>query len=111
MNNIFYAESATALGSGATFTGTTRDCGFVAGGVCRYAAFNAFAVADQAGTMRIEISTNGTTWVKATADQALTAGTPLFLSIPVTAKYHRAVYVNGGTAQGSFMLNTSYTVA
>lgn len=110
-DNIFWNESATAQAGAATVTGTARDTGAAVATGQRYTAFNAFAFADQAGTLRIEISLDGTTWRRATADQAVAANAALFLSVPVTARFHRAVYVNGATAQGAFMLNTSYTVA
>lgn len=111
VDNIYWNESVTAQAGGATVTGTARDVGIGAGAFGRHAAFNAFAFADQAGTMRIEVSLDNVTWRRATADQAVAAGAALYLSVPVTARWHRAVYVNGATAQGAFMLNTSYTVA
>lgn len=110
-DNIFWNESVTAQAISATVTGTSRDTGVAVGSAHRYAAFNAFAFADQAGTMRIELSTDNTTWRRATADQAVAAGGTLYLSVPVTARWHRVVYINGATAQTQFMLNTSYTVA
>ena len=110
-DNIFWNESIASQGGGATVTGTSRDTGVAVGSAHRYAAFNAFAFADQAGTLRIEVSTDNATWRRASADVAVAAGAALFLSVPVTARWHRAVYVNGATLQGAFMLNTSYTVA
>lgn len=110
-DNVFWNESVTAQAISATVTGATRDTGVAPGANHRYAAFNAYAFADQAGTLRIEVSTDNVTWRRATADVAVTAGAALFLSVPVVARSHRAVYVNGATAQAAFMLNTSYTVA
>ena len=110
-DNAFWNESVAILAISQTVTGTSRDTGVAAGSNHRYAAFNAFAFADQAGTLRIEVSTDNVTWRRASADQAVAAGAALFLSVPVCARYHRAVYVNGAVAQTAFMLNTSYTVA
>lgn len=110
-DNIFWNESVTAQAISATVTGTARDTGVAVGSAHRYAAFNAFAFADQAGTLRIEVSTDNVTWRRASADQAVAAGAALYLSVPVTARWHRAVYINGAVAQTQFMLNTSYTVA
>lgn len=110
-DNMFWNDSVTAQAASATVTGTARDAGVAVATACRYAAFNAFAFADVAGTLRIEVSTDNVTWRKASADQAITPGQGLFLSVPVSSRYHRAVFVNGATAQASFMLNTSYTVA
>ena len=107
--NRFWNESVTAQTASATVTGFKRDVGVGPGvnhGLC---AFNAMAVADQAGTLRIESSINGTNWYRSTADAAVAANTPVILSIPVVSQFHRAVFVNGATAQGSFKLDTSYT--
>lgn len=110
-NNIYYNESTTAQAASATVTGTSRDVAIAAGTVHRYTYFNAFAFADVAGTMRIEVSNDNTTWRRATTDTAVAANTPVFLSIPVLTRYHRVVYVNGGTIQTAFMLNSGYTAA
>jgi hypothetical protein len=107
--NRFWNESVAPQGASATVTGAARDVGARAGqnhGLC---AFNAMAVSDQAGTLRIESSLNGSTWYRATADVAVAANTPVILSIPISSQFHRAVYVNGATAQASFKLDTSYT--
>lgn len=110
-DNVYFNESVTAQAISATVTGTARETGVAPGSAQRYAAFNAFAFADQAGTLRIEVSIDNVTWRRATADVAVAAGAAVFLSVPVCARWHRAVYVNGATAQAAFMMNTSYTVA
>jgi hypothetical protein len=110
-NNVFYNESTTALAGAATFTGTSRDVGIAATGTQPYAAFNATAFADQAGTVRIEMSNDATTWRRATADTAVTANSVVTLSVPVVTRYYRVVYVNGATIQTAFMLNSSFTAA
>ena len=110
-DNIFWSDSTTAQAASATLTGTARDVGVAAAANHRYSAFNASAFADQAGTLRIECSTDNTTWRRATADTAVAANAVVYLSVPVMARYYRAVYVNGATLQGAFMLNTSFTAA
>lgn len=110
-NNVFYNDSVTAQAAAATVTGTARDVAVAAGAVHRYSAFNASAFADQAGTLRIECSNDNTTWRRASADTAVTANGVVYLSVPVMTRYYRAVYVNGATLQGAFMLNTSFTAA
>lgn len=110
-DNIFYNDSSTAQAASATLTGSSRDVGAAASANHRYSAFNAMAFADVAGTMRIEVSNDNSTWRRATADTAVAANTPVILSIPVMTRYHRVVYVNGATAQGAFMLNTSFTAS
>ena len=59
-----FSDSITPLGISATFTGVTRDLGTNT----PYNVFVANAFADQSGTVRLEKSINGSTWVRATAD-------------------------------------------
>lgn len=108
---IFWNDSTTALGASATFTGPSRDCGTAAGTQGVYSSFNAFARSDQAGTVRIEGSANGTVWGALTSDIALAANTPTILTVPVMTRFHRVVVVNGATAQTAFACNSSYTAA
>jgi hypothetical protein len=108
-NNIYYNESTTSLAAAATFNGTARDIGIAASNTHRYSAFNAMAFADQAGIIRIESSNDNVTWRRNTADVTVAANTAVVLSVPVTTRYYRVVYVNGATIQTAFMLNTSFT--
>ena len=108
-NNVFYNESVVAQAAAATVTGTARDTLVAAAAVHRYSAFNASAFADQAGTLRIEVSNDNTTWRRATADTAVAANAVVVLTVPVMTRYHRAVFINGATLQTAFMLNTSFT--
>lgn len=110
-DNVFFNESVTAQAISATVTGIARDVGVAAAAGHRYSAFNAQAFADQAGTMRIEVSNDNTTWRPITATVAVAANTPVILSVPIMTRYHRAVFVNGAVAQTVFMLNTSFTAA
>ena len=66
------------------------------------------AVANQAGTVRVEKSTDNTTWRRATADIAVAANVPQQLEVLVTTRYMRAVYVNGASAQTEFLLTSGY---
>lgn len=66
--------------------------------------FVATAFADQAGTFRIEMSVDGSTWRRATPDTAVSANTPVTLIAPVVTRYLRVVYVNGATAQTAFLI-------
>jgi len=96
-----YIDSVTALGAGATFTGTTRDFSTTP----RRNRFEARAFADQAGTLFIEQSRDGTTFRSPVGHSvALAAGETRQLSVNVVTRYARVRYVNGGTAQGSFEL-------
>lgn len=109
--NVFWSESAAAQAASATVTGTSRDTGVAVGTPHRFSAFNAFAFADQAGTLRVECSNDGTTWRRASADTAVGASAAVYLSVPVMARFYRAVFVNGATLQTAFMFNTSFTAA
>lgn len=98
-----YTDSSTNLAGAAAFTGTSRDGGSTQ-------AYNIFVVnifSDQAGTLKIQKSTDNTTWRDAaTAD--ITAGVPRELSVRCTARYHRAYYLNGATPQTLFSLTSAY---
>jgi len=106
----FFNDTTTALTGAATFTGTARDVGVAAGTATPTTYFNAFGFADQAGTLSIECSNDNTTW-RTAASVALTASAPQILTVPVMTRYHRVKLVNGATAQGSVMVNSSYTGA
>ena len=98
-----YTDSSTNLASAATFTGTSRD----GGATPAYNMFVASAVSDQAGTLKIQKSTDNTTWRDA-ATVAVTAGVPQELTVKCTARYHRAYYLNGATLQTQFLLTSAY---
>ena len=97
-------ETSTNLGAGATYTGASRDGGSTAVNQ----RFTARFYANQVGTARVDWSTDGTTWRRATADLAVTATTPVSVSLDISARYHRCVYVNGGVAQTEFLVTSSY---
>lgn len=101
---VVYTDSSTNLASSATFTGTSRD----GGATPAYNKFIVNAVADQAGTVRVEKSTDNTTWRRATADIAVAANVPQQLEVLVTTRYMRAVFVNGASAQTQFLLTSGY---
>lgn len=99
-----YTDTTTNLGISATFTGTSRD----AGATPAFYSFVGRAFADQAGTFRIEQSTDNTNWRRATPDTAVAANTPVTLETIVCARYHRVVFINGGVAQTVFQVTSAY---
>ena len=101
---VTYTDSSTNLAISAAFTGTSRD----GGATPTYNKFIVNAVADQAGTVRVEKSTDNTTWRRATGDIAVAANVPQQLEVLVTTRYMRAVYTNGGVAQTQFLLTSAY---
>lgn len=110
--NQFWNESTALLGASASFAGTSRDTSVAQGSNHRFREFNAFAYCSSVpGTMRIEGSNDNSSWYPLTADVAVAANTPVYLSVPVTTRYHRAVFTNGAAAQtGTFRFNTAYFI-
>lgn len=101
---VLFADTSTNLALNATFTGTSRDGGTTP--VNRI--FSTVAFADQAGTLRHEMSLDGTTWRRSSPDVAVTATSPGRLETPVVARYNRVVYVNGGVATTAIQINSAY---
>lgn len=106
-----FIDSTTALGSAATFTGTTRATASFGA----YSSFVAFAYADVAGTLYIDWTLdNGATW-QVLSSVAVSAGTSQQLKalIPgfTTNVNLRARYVNGASAQATFRLASSFITA
>lgn len=99
---IVYTDSSANLAISAAFTGTSRDAGSTVG----YGVFAANAYADQAGTLYIDKSTDGTTWRPA-RQVAVAADTPVELKMLITTRYNRVRYVNGAVAQTAFLLTST----
>lgn len=108
-NTTVYEDTGTALGAGATFNGTARDTGGSSGTAIQVTIARAVAHCFNAapGTLYIDQSRDGTTWVP-TASKALagadTPNTPLECAI--FFRYWRVRYVNGATAQTTFWINS-----
>lgn len=98
-----YTDSSTNLAGAAAFTGTSRD----GGATPAYNMFIASAFADQSGTLKIQKSTDNTTWRDA-ATIAVAAGVPQELTAKCTARYYRAYFLNGATLQTQFLLTSAY---
>lgn len=98
-----YTDSVANLAGAAVFTGTSRDGGATLG----YNEFVASAVSDQAGTLKIQKSTDNTNWRDA-ATIAVTANTPVEITAKCTARYYRVLYTNGATSQTLFSLTSAY---
>ncbi len=99
-----FAESTAVLGSNATFTSPARA---VPLGMLR-----GLAVADVAGTLHLEVSSDGNApWLRIISTPATQVGVGgLYVASiehkPVLA-FSRWVYVNGAGAQGSFTLSSA----
>jgi hypothetical protein len=103
-SNTVNSESSTVLAAGATYTGASRD----AGSTISNTRFVARAYASHAGTLRVDHSTDGTTWRRATADIAVAADGVAEAVVLITTRYHRVVFVNGATLQTAFLASSSY---
>lgn len=104
----WYTDSQTALGAGASFTGTSRDLGATSNVPWCY--FQATFFADQAGTAFVEYSIEGTVWTLV-ATGSLVANTALTLRINVVNRFHRVRFTNGGTAQSVFRVSSSFSAS
>lgn len=89
-------STSTALGGNATYNSGAK-------GADRADRITGSVFADQAGTVYIEQSANGTNWDIST-DYAVTASDGKGFSEEVLLPYVRIRYTNGGTPQGAFRL-------
>lgn len=95
------ANSSTVnLGSGATFTGSFEE-------LLSYADVTIGVKANVAGTLTVQWSGDGST-VHDTDVYSIPAATGKQYSFGSMFRYVRIVYLNGGSAQGSFQLQTIY---
>lgn len=92
-----FADTTTALTAGATYTGASRDTG----STTLYSRFRGISLSNVPGTLYIEQSTDGTTWFETNS-----LPSSMQFDEPVLARYVRVRYVNGGTAQTSFRIQT-----
>lgn len=106
--NANFVESTTALAANGSITGAARNVG----SRDRFSFYLADAYADTAGTLFVERSVDGTTWRPAngTTGQAVAAGASVIVKLPISSQFYRARYVNGGTAQGAFLLTTAFSL-
>lgn len=89
----------TPLGGAATYTGPTMLTD-------RYDTIAGTVFSDQAGTIHIQQSPDGTNWDLDTF-YAITASTGKGFSETIVAPYYRITYVNGATPQTAFRLKAS----
>jgi len=113
LGNPIFNESTTILGISGVYTGAARQSSQVAPtSSSRYNNFNVQVITDQASAANglvIQGSQDASTW-RVVAQSAIVASTPLTLSVPVTYPYYRVVLTNGGVAQTSISLVSSFTL-
>ncbi len=107
LGEAFYPETLTTtpLAASATYTGTSKDlllsrAGFV----------SILTYADQAGTAYIEQSLDNSNW-DLTESVVVSASTGTKLKKEAVARYVRAKYVNGGSAQSTFRFGWRHAIA
>jgi hypothetical protein len=95
-------SSETVISGTESFTGTAED-------VSRYSTISVFVDSDQNGTLKMQLSSDGTNWDRSKnvpVDQAISTGS--VHTLEVVSQYFRIVYVNGGTDQTHFRLQTIF---
>lgn len=112
--NPIFNESTTNLGISGVYTGSARQSAQVSPTTSsRYNNFNVQVITDQASAangLQIQWSQDGATNWRIVAQSAVVASTPLTLTVPVTYPYYRVVLTNGGVAQTSLSLVSSFTL-
>lgn len=112
--NQLYNESTSNLGISGVYTGTARQAAQVSPTTtARFNNFNVQVITDQASAangLQIQGSQDGSTNWRLVAQSAVVASTPLTLTVPVTYPYYRVVLTNGGVAQTSLSLVSSFTL-
>ena len=110
--NTAFADTAAALGANAVFNGTARDFSVTQ----RTNRFRVASTADQAGTLFVEQSNDGTTWVMthsaATAsvtDADAVARRIARIDAEVANRFARVRYRNGATLQAASRLISMQT--
>lgn len=94
-----FTDSTTPLAGNASFTGTTRTTD-------TFSRFRAKVVADQAGTLFIDQSIDGSTWDN-TISTPISANNPIVIESICTDLNTRVRYTNGSSAQGTFRLSSA----
>jgi hypothetical protein len=109
-----YTDTTTALDANATYIGTSRDTQIDSSSpYCYYGTIVAHAVSDQAGTLMIQESPDGSTWVtvRNVATSSLTNPDSTTVQVAyiehkIALRYVRVAYRNGATAQATFRLSS-----
>ena len=108
-NAIYWTENKGAVALSTTVTGTARDTGNDAGTPSDAAWFHAiFYGVGGTGTLQVHCSDDGVTWYQI-GSTSTTSGVGARISLPVTARFMRASYVNGGVALTTSILTCGFT--
>lgn len=106
-NEALWAESAAGgsqtvpPGAGGVVNGAPRDLG----GHATPDTVRAVVIANQAGTLAIQQSTDGVNWATVSgATQATTANQATTVQAAIILEFYRAVFTNGATPCTSFQM-------
>jgi len=99
-----YTDTTTALGANATFTGVNRDRQIDSTNYEYYKRFVVRSLADQPGTLYVDESSDGSTWINGVKSVSASANVVAEIVHEPIYRYVRCRYVNGATAQGSFRI-------
>lgn len=101
LNSVTYnTESIFPLGANASFSGSARDTRL-------NPRIAIYCLTDQAGTLILEVSPDGTTTWLLSGSFAVVPNTPFEQTKVIALRFYRVRYVNGTTAQTSFRLYSS----
>ena len=98
---LWWTDSTANLAAGAVFTGTARDAGTAT--ALNNSRFVGRTFSDQAGTLFIEQSRDGTVW-RGPAGIAVAANEVREFNVTIITRFVRVRYLNGATAQTAFEL-------
>lgn len=100
---LLFPLSVTPLAGAASFTSATLDLGYNH----NWDEIRAQAFADQAGTVFVDQSRDGTTFRTEGAGQAVGANSVATITQKINQRYVRVRYVNGATIQTAFALDAT----
>lgn len=109
---VIFTETSTAFTANQTFNGAGRNSNATVGSPnLLYSNFRAVVSADQPGNAHIDMSTDGSTWRRATADVAYTATSPALVQCPMVAPWMRVGVVHGATLATFTLVQTHFCQA
>lgn len=103
-----WTETSQPLIANGTFNSTSRDDGgTTTGGSTQSTAFSCFVITDQTGTLNIQGSDDGVSWITFQS-RTITVNTGLYLTQPLFTKYWRCQVVNGAVDQNTMKVYSAF---
>lgn len=107
--NLVFNETTTNLAANAVFTGASQTTAVTDGTASPWTTFSAMVVTNQIGSITLQGSNDGTTWVNQATEATIAGTTAQLLATPVFFEFQRIVYTNGAVATTSLTIKTSYS--